>query len=920
MLRNQQSAMRQTWKQRKIDVSYLRDALSTSPPRNAAYEQVIMKKPETRGLLPTEIGHLRKMLVATDEKRVPKQGEAVVMVSCSRESCFDHNHGKDCTSSYSLGIPAGRQDALNLKEWYENMKHRGLGTEDQKIVDEAAMREIVRQVAVHCQERAELLQDLVTASISTARSDADEAQANAEKAKARFVKLRASMEKNFQDEVGRVKKENDLLVRKLDEADIRATKLQGDLNIARFKIKELEEVVSKHSNDREDWIDRMMEPPQRRITVHDRNPAVQRSKVHFQSRGTKEQHVQATVDTADKACARKLKCSEAETQHEQENGEQEAQTDDLEVCEVGVQTDEPPVSFSLHHSLIAPHSSTPIIKHSFDDDSALVSLEQSKTGFDDFFPLKKPIFGLMIADALEDEEVRVSEEGINDTSLKPLKIDWDVMSPMNGIISVVGATPDYDLSQEPEEEDINKSNPSQSSRFSKLVDRLLILKSDIGDSKDDIRSAVSNNQSKLDMIIQEKEMLLERLQEEIMAKTKKLQEMDYRVSFRRASSVQEFPVEELVNKDYKTGFEEGHAEGFKIGTTTGWERGRIDGIEETVKRDTRNVNKSKSVRDIIRKGTYKLTKVKQFILGNRKDLKGLTSHANLAAKILEKFLTWGPQQIKRTARMTTKMLIKQVTGFYNTAIQRNKNGDLPDGLLELVYDETLQRFGLKAVGEKKFLELLASAHVSSDNATAGLFCKLTGIIQPGYSRLSFKFYINALAYMLNMKIGIAMNDDLERQYYPTARAFECAKEKLQDLALNFSEVFEAIDSISVADPRKINPGGLVELDSSLEILIKFYEEFLSKTAQAISSLIESYRTPPSHLAIDEFTDAVSRISPGKLSIVSIDGEPTEALMEIAVDGNISTEKLIPFCQEKTVLTWYEINNYWPGQAEQEAYN
>jgi hypothetical protein len=945
MLKSQQNVLKQVWKKRRIDVSYLKDSLSSSPVRNLAFDQVIMKRPESQRMLPTEMEHLRKMIEATDDKRVPKVGDHVVLTSCSRGSCLNHNHWKDVASSVSLGPPAGRQDALNLREWYDMMSARQLDTEDRKVIEEAAVREIVRQVAVHCQERADLLQDLLSANLEAVTQATEAAQARVDKAKQRFAKQRSQMEKSFQEQIDRMRRENALQVRKLDEAEAKIMRLQGDLNISRFKVKDLEAAVAKHSSDRADWFDKITEP-MRHSTGHDR-PEIRHSRVvNFQLKGTRDAEVQASCVMWDRKVGRKLKRVEAETQHSLEVAEAETLTEVAALAQAeaqGVTLAQAPVEanplaeaalrcdreqqtedtlYDVNLQNLSHPIETPFIKYDLDESDF-----EGQRVFTHCYAAKQPLVGLVVL-SLVNGHVETAELGEFEVPQSG-ESGWDgEIIHMNEVISVIAATPD---DQDPDRE-LDKSSLLNASQFSsKLVNRLTFKigpvdsklslgdskhegedRANLGDSKQSLESRrnskdVSSQNLLLDSVLQEKEQLLERLQEDILKKTKQLEDINFNLKYRRASFVD---ADEVKLLDFQAGFNQGHSKGFKLGEATGWERGRVDGLEEAAKRDIRRHQpaKLKNFTEVLRKNVKKLTRFKQFTLGNRRDLKGMSSHANLASKLLEKFLTMSQREVKRKARTTTKMTVKLITGFYNSAIQRSKTGEFPDGLIELVYDETLQRFGLKAVGEKKFMEFMASASVASENPTVGLFCRLCGITQPPYSRLSFKFYVQALHYMLQIKIGIAMNEDIERQYYPLVRAAECAREKLQDLPINVAEVQAAIDKKSMADPRKINAGGVVELDIALEVMLSYYEDYLMRTAQAVTSVVTAYRDPPTYLELNELFNAVSLFSPSKLSVVTNDGTPTEVLGELMEEGCINLESLVLFCQEKVIMTWLDFSN------------
>jgi hypothetical protein len=727
----------------------------------------------------------------------------------------------------------------------------------------------------------------MSASAASVKRAVAKAQAEAEKSKQSYGKAKSKMEQAHKEQMQQMTKDNALLKRKLEEADTREIRLLGDLNIYRFKIKELEETVVRHTNDREDWIDRLIEP-KRRLTPYEQ-PQVKKSVVHFNLWGIDNKGVQATPLMLDKPTGKRLKSSEVETQHSPEVVEAGSLTESVPLVHSEQQTeplalnDEEVRSFITHNSLILISRESTSVRNSFDYSDYGVS----RSYFSHCYPLKRPVFTLEILTCVEDH-VEQTQEGIVDIPQLDESAAWlRPSTALTGVISVVTDTPDHQKAEHEE-----NTQPTYSG-LSKLVGLQLI--EDFIDSKDDQPSV---DESKT--MLQEKEQLLERLQQEILSKTKLLAELDQQLKYRQIR-----PEDTPQLNDFKSGFIKGHSEGFQIGAKTGWEQGRVDGLEEAskkgnhqLKRPTRT-SKSKEPKNPA-KLDRKLTRFKQFILGGR-------SKAALALKILEKFKGLSETQIKRSARMTAKVIIRQINGFYNTAMQRSKSADWPDELLELVYDEMFQRFGLKTAVEKKLLEFMASAQATSDNPTIGLFCRLSGILQPVYSKLSFKVYIQALAFMLSVKIGFPMSEDIEHQYYPAARATECAKESLREQPVDLAAVQAAIDRMSMPDPRKLNAEGLVELDVSLQVILDCYEDYLARTAQAITSIVQTYRDPPTHLTVHECIQAVTFISPTKLNVFMTGEGPSEALASLAVEDCITLEKITTFCQDKVALTWHDLN-------------
>jgi hypothetical protein len=374
------------------------------------------------------------------------------------------------------------------------MSARQLASEDHKVIEEAAIREVVRQVAVHCQERADLLQDLLSAKSIKVTQAVKEAQAHVDKAKHRYAKQRSQMEQSFQEEIERMRKENALQARKLGEAEAKIMKLQGDLNISRFKVKDLEAAVVKHSSDRADWFDKITEPKGQQ------RPEIRHSRVvNFQLKGSKDAEVQVSCVMWDRRVGRRLKRSEAETQHILEVAEAETLTEAQVEAPVAVLAQaeaiaQAPVETSplAEAALRCDHEQQTddilydvSLQNSYPLETPFIKYNSDESGFDGqrvftyCYAFKRPLVGLAVL-SLANGNVETAESGELDVSQSG-ESGWDgEINHLAEVISVISDTPD---SQDPNEK-LDKSSLSNALQFSsKLVDRLLTLKVGRVDSK-----------------------------------------------------------------------------------------------------------------------------------------------------------------------------------------------------------------------------------------------------------------------------------------------------------------------------------------------------------------------------------------------------------------------------------------------------
>lgn len=197
------------------DVSHLQDILTKLPSdRDRSFKEVIIGKQDSTHFLPTDITYLQKLLSNTDDLGIPITMNHYGLpehLNCKKESCLDKasqqtNMYKSRTPSpirsphiesekfidkilmsetsnrkrinfINLGNPTGRQEVENLKKWLDHMQEEYLGDIENSInngmsvpedklkkaytVYYTSLKELIRQVSVHCIDRGELLRQNV---------------------------------------------------------------------------------------------------------------------------------------------------------------------------------------------------------------------------------------------------------------------------------------------------------------------------------------------------------------------------------------------------------------------------------------------------------------------------------------------------------------------------------------------------------------------------------------------------------------------------------------------------------------------------------------------------------------------------------------------------------------------------------------
>lgn len=199
------------------DVSFLQDILTKLPTdRDKSYKELIVGKQDSTYFLPTDINKLEKLLSNTDNLGMP-----ITMIhyglpehlSSKKKKYIDkayqesskyrsktpspirsprhygdkfidkiltsdpYNEKRGRLKYVDLGNPTGRQDVENLKKWLGYMQDEYLGDIDNSMLNDldlpdnilkiaytiyyTTLKELLRQVSVHCIERGELLRQTV---------------------------------------------------------------------------------------------------------------------------------------------------------------------------------------------------------------------------------------------------------------------------------------------------------------------------------------------------------------------------------------------------------------------------------------------------------------------------------------------------------------------------------------------------------------------------------------------------------------------------------------------------------------------------------------------------------------------------------------------------------------------------------------
>lgn len=263
-----------------------------------------------------------------------------------------------------------------------------------------------------------------------------------------------------------------------------------------------------------------------------------------------------------------------------------------------------------------------------------------------------------------------------------------------------------------------------------------------------------------------------------------------------------------------------------------------------------------------------------------------TRKSNPSRKLVIKFLSKKSSIINRYATMGIHMLLRHISLVYESTLSKLKSSESFDTFIDILYEELSRKYGMKKVAEKKFKEVIASMLYHSSSRRVSMLLKLSGIGErismKSYSYLSCKMYTDLLNFMQNFNVGImvAIDDTAEIQMYPTVRALECIKEKLEPVLEKAvcNGLVKFVEAKSVSDPKRINKSGLIELELFLEKAIELYEEYQEHINEGVNAVMnKTYGGDISYLFKSDAINLVRNISPLKISGVQkmMEGEIIE---------------------------------------------
>ena len=388
---------------------------------------------------------------------------------------------------------------------------------------------------------------------------------------------------------------------------------------------------------------------------------------------------------------------------------------------------------------------------------------------------------------------------------------------------------------------------------------------------------------------------------------------------------------------YNVGFARGRSNGLNKGKTIGREEGMDEGYVKAIKelhndslsedsdKDASRANLNESAASLshlkyrrgtagpefILKSTKELTKFAEFKFTKTKP--AVVKPVSPAHEIIKKLLKKSKENMEKSAKASKKMVNKIISNTYSTSWAKSPL-ESPEELLEICYDEFSQRYGLKKVIDRKFMEFLSSLFKVKSYKRPFMFIKLSGLGRSikleSYSKFTLGLYLSSLNYMLTSKIGITMNyeETDDKNLFPINRASECLREKLEGILdrVSINSLVYTIESKAMPDPQRISTG-LIELEYVLEVICDSYENQQRKIVNGAKTLFRAlgYLEGSAVLQYD-FCFAVRFICPHKFHRLE---------SEEIVSQEIGFDELIEICIEMNVLSENDLNHFVKSYAK-----
>ena len=178
---------------------------------------------------------------------------------CRSDQCLELYSNKKAETErphtidrYLLGNPTGRQDIIELCTWFNNMLdiHKDSDVDVIMLIHEICVKEIIRQVSVHCIERGELLKVLFDYQPEIYSRKFEEASQKMEKIKENDKKKLETIRLEQNQKIAKLEEKLRHVLKLCENHKNEKEKLSSDLHDFRKKYYDF---IKKHENEEKIW-------------------------------------------------------------------------------------------------------------------------------------------------------------------------------------------------------------------------------------------------------------------------------------------------------------------------------------------------------------------------------------------------------------------------------------------------------------------------------------------------------------------------------------------------------------------------------------------------------------------------------------------------------------------------------------------
>ena len=213
-------------------------------------------------------------------------------------------------------------------------------------------------------------------------------------------------------------------------------------------------------------------------------------------------------------------------------------------------------------------------------------------------------------------------------------------------------------------------------------------------------------------------------------------------------------------------------------------------------------------------------------------------------------------------------IFQSISVIYNRAIVQVNIASEGFDFQYLVYKQFVRNDN-KAKSEKSLKVFLGGCLRYSEFRRVSVllrFLSLGALISKhNFSSNTLQVYLSLFFFMQNSKIGLLMHKDTKNpiQYYPLSRILSCIKELKALFPEKIKTIIELyISKATIADPKQINPQGLIELEGFFEIVSETHENIYQGIAINCEKLFKTV-TEKLILSIEQFKKILLVINPSE---------------------------------------------------------